>query len=141
LRCDLVPVEVNDLGSGVQEHPAGHVAVLGGHGFEVAEESLGTGVDTQHFKVGTVDHRRYVHGVDHGQDGRTRLGRSARRTRGVDAGGMQQRAQMLALQLVEPKCPRDGFEHLFGDIGGPSLLQLGVVVDAHAGQDGDLFPP
>jgi hypothetical protein len=44
-----------------------------------------------------------------------------------------------ALGVVEPQCAGQRFEHLIGHSGGVAALQPLVVLDADAGQRGDLF--
>ena len=44
-----------------------------------------------------------------------------------------------AFGFVELQGAGDGFEDAVGDTGEVAALEPGVVVDAHPGQDGDLF--
>jgi hypothetical protein len=53
--------------------------------------------------------------------------------------GGGQIVQVGAFGLVELQGPADGVEDFFGGAGELTAFQAGVVVDADAGQQGDLF--
>jgi hypothetical protein len=49
--------------------------------------------------------------------------------------------EVRAFRLVELERARERLEHGLGDAGGVAALELGVVGDADAGEQRDLFPP
>jgi hypothetical protein len=88
---------------------------------------------------GSLKRRRLGHGVKDllhtGTD--LRRGRPGARS----PRGAREVKQVSALSLVQPQRASDRVEHLVRNAPGVPALELGVVVDADAGQHRHFFPP
>ena len=89
-------------------------------------------------------------GVADGVEGALQAGTRAPLLAGVAAtggqqarpvGGLGEVEEVLALGRIQLQGARDGLEHAGGDAGEIAPLELGVVLDADAGQPGDLAAP
>ena len=71
--------------------------------------------------------------------GRTRLRAGSASCRPAGGGGADEPVEVVALGLVELECVRDPVQDALGDAAGLAALEAGVVLDADAGEQGDLL--
>src|SRR4051795_12527072 len=137
-----VPVGVEGLRSRVEEHEAGEVRRPGRCGIQLGEQGASEGVggeDVQaivaHIGGGAGD--RVERPLDLRPD--PRLRRAPTRGRPGGMGGASKVEEVSALGVVELERSRQRLKHAFGDAAQVSAFQAGVVRNADAGQDSDLF--
>src|ERR687897_2423447 len=138
-----LPVGEELLGARVEKHEAREVDGTAGAVEEVCMESTSELIGGEGIEASVLrDRGRAGHRVEQPLHARTdvRLGRaatppSARLARAGEVG------EVDTLCLVELQRPRKRFEHGLGDTGEVAALEPRVVVDAHAGEERDLFPP
>src|SRR3954471_23515565 len=137
-----VPVGVEGLGPPVEEHEAGEVHRPGRCGVQLGEQRAservgGEDVQAVVADVGGGAGDRVERPLDLGADPRLRRAPTRRRPGGV--GGASEVEEMRALGLVEPERSGQRLQHALGDAAEVSAFQPGVVLNADAGQDSDLF--
>src|SRR3954469_6086946 len=138
----FVPVGVEGLGARVEEAEPREVRRPGRCGVQLGEQRASK-------RVGGEDVEAVVADVGGGAGDRIerpldlrpdpRLGRAPTLGRAGRVGGASEVEEVRALGVVELERPGECFQHAFGDAAEVSTLQAGVVRDADAGQDGDLF--
>jgi hypothetical protein len=139
---DQVPVGEEAAGGAVEEGEAADVRGVGRVGVQVAvhgpTEEIGREQvlpAVQHDRWGDDRVERPLQAGPHGP----LLRPAARAQQRVAAVGLLRQAhQVGALGVVELQGAGDGLEHAGRDAGELAALELGVVLDAHPGQRGDL---
>src|SRR4051795_5277004 len=137
-----VPVGVERLRSRIEEREAGEVRRPGRCGIQLGEQGASEGVggeDVQaivaHIGGGAGD--RVERPLDLRPD--PRLRRAPTRGRPGGMGGASKVEEVSALGVVELERSGQRLQHPFGDSAQVSAFQAGVVGNADAGQDSDLF--